>query len=174
MRYALGDVQPSFDGHDYWIAASADVIGDVKLGSNVSIWWNAVLRGDNEPIVIGENSNVQDCCVLHSDPGFPLTVGAHVSVGHMAMLHGCTVGDGSLIGIGSIVLNGARIGKNCLIGANALITEGKEIPDNSLVMGSPGKVVRDVAPDMTANMKTVCDGYVERWKRYAKEWRPLD
>jgi carbonic anhydrase/acetyltransferase-like protein (isoleucine patch superfamily) len=174
MRYALGDVQPSFDGHDYWIAASADVIGKVRLARNVSIWWNAVLRGDNEAIVIGENSNVQDGCVLHTDPGFPLTVGARVSVGHMAMLHGCTVGDGSLIGIGSVVLNGARIGRNCLIGANALITEGKEIPDNSLVMGSPGKVVREVTPDMTADLKTVCDGYVEQWKRYAKELRPLD
>ena len=174
MRYALGDVQPACDGDDYWIAASADVIGRVRLANNVSIWWNAVLRGDNEPIVIGENSNVQDGCVLHTDPGFPLTVGAHVSVGHMSMLHGCTIGDGSLVGIGSIVLNGARIGKDCLIGANTLITEGKEIPDHSLVMGSPGKVVRDVSTEMKDILKSTCDSYVARWKRYASELRPLD
>ena len=128
-----------------------------------------MLRGDTEPIVVGENSNVQDGSVLHTDPGFPLTIGKNVTVGHLCMLHGCTIGDGSLIGIGSIVLNGAVIGKDCLIGANSLITEGKEIPDGSLVMGSPGKVIKELSDEQRAGLAKNAQGYVERWQRYASE-----
>lgn len=138
--YNLGNVTPELPNDDeYWIAPTAAVMGRVILKKNASVWWGATLRGDNDPIVIGEGSNVQDGSVLHTDHGSPLTLGANVTVGHLVMLHGCDIGDGSLVGIGSIVLNGAKIGKNCLIGANCLITEGKEIPDNSLVMGRPGR-----------------------------------
>jgi carbonic anhydrase/acetyltransferase-like protein (isoleucine patch superfamily) len=133
-----------------------------------------VLRGDNDPIVIGDNCNIQDGCVLHTDPGFPLTLADNVSVGHMVMLHGCTIGEGSLIGINSVILNGARIGRNCLIGAKALITEGKEIPDNSLVMGAPAKVIRDVSEDQKAHLRRIADSYAARWKRYKTELRPID
>lgn len=169
MKYRIGDDKMSSDGTDFWIAPSADVIGRVILAANVSIWWQAVLRADNEPISIGENTNIQDGCVLHPDPGFPINIGANVSVGHMCMLHGCTVGDGSLVGIGSIVLNGATIGKNCLIGANSLIVEGKDIPDNSLVMGSPGKVVKEVSPEQRETLLRNADGYVKRWRNYRDE-----
>lgn len=170
--YNLGDVAPELPGEDeYWIAPNAAVMGNVILKKNASVWFGATLRGDNDPIIIGENSNVQDGSVLHTDTGSPLTIGANVTVGHMVMLHGCTIGDGSLVGIGSIVLNGARIGKNCLIGANCLITEGKEIPDNSLVMGAPGKVVRELSE---AQGRVIAGGalhYVENWKRYRRELR---
>src|SRR5437868_4690004 len=138
LIYDLGDDRVEYTPGESWIAPGAVVIGKVVLMRNASIWFGAVLRGDNEPIVIGENSNVQDGSVLHTDPGQPLTLGRDVTVGHKAMLHGCTVGDGSLIGIGAVILNEARIGKGCLIGAGALITERKVIPDGSLVMGSPG------------------------------------
>ena len=149
--YNLGSVSPELpDDDEYWIAPTAAVMGRVVLKKNASVWWGAVLRGDNDPIVIGENSNVQDGSVLHTDTGSPLIIGANVTIGHLVMLHGCTIGDNTLLGIGSIVLNGARIGKNCLIGANCLITEGKEIPDNSLVMGAPGKVVREVSDGQAA------------------------
>ena len=174
MRYALGKTAPSTASDRFWIAPSADVVGDVRLGNNVSIWWNAVLRGDNEPITIGENANIQDGSVLHTDPGFPLTVGDNVSVGHMCMLHGCTIGAGSLIGIGSVVLNGTTIGKNCLIGAKTLIAEGKDIPDNSLVMGAPGKVIRQVSAEQTALLQKIVESYVSRWQRYRQELTPLD
>jgi carbonic anhydrase/acetyltransferase-like protein (isoleucine patch superfamily) len=174
MRYALGISAPATASDRYWIAPSAVVVGDVRLGDNVSIWWNAVLRGDNEPIAIGANANIQDGSVLHTDPGFPLTIGDNVSVGHMCMLHGCTVGAGSLVGIGSVVLNGATIGKNCLIGARTLIAEGKEIPDNALVMGAPGKVIRQVSADQAALLQKIVDSYVRRWQRYRDELRPLD
>ena len=126
------------------------------------------MRGDNENILIGENSNVQDGSVLHTDLGDPLVIGPNVTIGHMVMLHGCTIGEGSLIGIGSIVLNGARIGKNCLIGANCLITEGKEIPDNSLVMGAPGKVVREVSPEQSQSLLRSASSYVNNWKRFSE------
>ena len=144
--YRIGEKAPQIDA-SAWIAPNATVIGDVRLAANASIWWNAVLRGDNDPITIGENTNIQDGSVLHTDEGVPLTIGRDVTVGHMVMLHGCTIGDGSLIGIGAIVLNRAVIGKNCLIGANTLIPEGKVIPDRSLVMGSPGKVVRELTDE---------------------------
>ncbi len=173
MIYALGDFEPRYAGDTHWIADSADLMGNIHIGAETNIWWSAVLRGDNEPIVIGDRSNIQDGSVLHTDPGFPLTVGVNVTVGHMCMLHGCEIGDGSLIGIGSTVLNGAKIGKNCLIGAHSLITEGKEIPDNSLVMGSPGKVIREMDAEQIAGLKENADGYVERAKRYAKELRQI-
>jgi carbonic anhydrase/acetyltransferase-like protein (isoleucine patch superfamily) len=171
MRYALGDVRLSTAGDDFWIAPSAVVIGKVRFERDASVWWGVVLRGDNELITVGEGSNVQDGCVLHTDPGFPLSIGRNVTVGHLAMLHGCAIGDNSLIGIGAIVLNGAKIGKNCLIGAKALIPEGKEIPDNSLVMGMPGKVVREVGPDHVARIKESAECYVQNWRRYARDLR---
>ena len=156
----------------YWIAASADVIGRVRLERNASIWFNAVLRGDNELISVGEGSNVQDGCVLHTDMGSPLSIGKHCTIGHKAMLHGCTIGDNTLVGIGSIILNNAVIGKNCLIGAHSLISERKVIPDNSLVMGSPGKVVRELDAEAIARLSAAAASYVRNWQRYAKGLRP--
>ena len=173
MIYALGDARLTTASDNYWIAPSADVIGSVRLGNNTSIWWNAVLRGDNDPIEIGDNCNIQDGCVLHTDPGFPLALGNNVSVGHMSMLHGCTIEDGSLIGIGSVVLNGTKIGRNCLIGAKTLLGEGKEIPDNSLVLGAPGKVVRQVSSEQLELLKTIVASYVARWQRYRDQLKPL-
>ena len=146
MFYDLKDKKPQNSGEN-WVAPNATIIGDVTLEKNSSIWFNAVLRGDIENINIGEGSNVQDGSVLHTDPGCPLKVGKNVTIGHMVMLHGCTIGDNSLIGIGAVILNKVKIGKNCIIGAKALITENKEIPDNSLVVGSPGKVVREITED---------------------------
>jgi carbonic anhydrase/acetyltransferase-like protein (isoleucine patch superfamily) len=172
--YSLGNVTPELPNDDeYWIAPTAAVIGRVVLKKNASIWWGCTVRGDNDPIVIGENSNIQDGCVLHSDLGSPLSVGANVTVGHLAMLHGCFIDDGSLIGIGAVVLNGARIGKNCIIGAKALIPEGKEIPDNSLVMGAPGKVVREVSPAQRETLVNSARGYVENWKRFTRDLKPV-
>jgi carbonic anhydrase/acetyltransferase-like protein (isoleucine patch superfamily) len=168
--YSLGAVTPTLPAADeYWIAPTASVMGNVILKKNASIWWGATLRGDTESLTIGENSNIQDGSVLHADYGMPLVIGANVTVGHMVMLHGCTIGDNSLIGIGSIVLNGAKIGRNCLIGAGALIPEGKEIPDNSLVMGAPGKVVREIGEAQAAALTGSAMHYVENWKRYARE-----
>jgi carbonic anhydrase/acetyltransferase-like protein (isoleucine patch superfamily) len=165
--YNLGGVSPTYPADDeYWIAPNAVVLGNVILKKNASIWFGAVLRGDNDAIVVGENSNVQDNSVLHTDNGSPLTIGSNVTVGHMVMLHGCTIGDGSLIGIGSIILNGARIGRNCLIGAGSLITENKEIPDNSMVMGAPGKVVRELEPEQARRLGVGALGYVQNWKRF--------
>lgn len=151
-----------------WVAPNATLIGKVRLQANASVWFNAVLRGDNELIDIGENSNIQDGCVLHTDPGMPLTVGRNCTVGHLAMLHGCTIGANSLIGIGAVVLNNARIGRNCLIGAKALIPEGKVIPDNSLVMGVPGKVVKEITAEGAARIAASAEHYVRNWQRYAR------
>ena len=171
--YALADADLEVeDENAFWVAPTAVLIGRIVLKKNASVWWGAVLRGDNDPIVIGENSNVQDGSVLHTDTGSPLTIGANVTVGHLVMLHGCHIGDNTLVGIGSIVLNGAVIGKNCLIGANCLITEGKEIPDNSLVMGAPGKVVREVSDGQAAMLAGGALHYVENWKRYRRELSP--
>ena len=168
--YNLGNVTPELPNDDeYWIAPTAAVMGRVILKKNASVWWGATLRGDNDPIVVGENSNVQDGSVLHTDMGSPCILGANVTVGHLVMLHGCTIGDNTLVGIGSIVLNGAKIGRNCLIGANCLITEGKEIPDNSLVMGAPGKVVREVSDQQAMVMAAGAHHYVENWRRYRRE-----
>ncbi|HCQ81362.1 MAG: gamma carbonic anhydrase family protein [PS1 clade bacterium] len=165
--YALGDVTPVFpDSGAYWVAPNAQLMGAIVLKENASVWFNAVLRGDNEPITIGENSNVQDGAVMHTDIGYPLTLGTNVTIGHQAMLHGCTVGDNSLIGIGATILNGAKIGRNCLIGAHALVGEGKEIPDNSMVLGMPGKVVRELGEDNEKMMIASATIYVENWKRF--------
>ena len=165
--YRLGDCSPILPPEDeYWIAPTASVIGKVILKKNASIWFGVVARGDNEPIEVGVNSNVQDNCVLHTDMGQPLIIGDNVTVGHMVMLHGCSIGDGSLVGIGSIVLNGARIGRGCLIGAGSLITEGKEIPDRAVVMGAPGKVVRELTAEQSAGLSAGAMHYVENWKRF--------
>lgn len=173
--YALGARRPTLpERNEYWVAPSASVMGDVVLRKNASIWWGATARGDTDTITVGENSNVQDGSVLHADHGVPLNIGANVTVGHLVMLHGCTIGDGSLIGIGSIILNGAKIGRNCLIGANCLITEGKEIPDNSVVMGAPGKVVREVSPEQAAILEASAHHYVQNWQRYVRELTVID
>ncbi|WOB78195.1 gamma carbonic anhydrase family protein [Brevundimonas nasdae] len=172
--YALGDSKPQLPPQgEYWVAPSASVIGNVILHSNASVWFGAVLRGDNDPITVGPDSNIQDGSVLHTDMGSPLTLGRGVTVGHKAMLHGCEVGDYSLIGIGAVVLNGVKIGRNCIIGANALITEGKIIPDNSLVVGQPGKVARERDPAQIAVLQMSAEHYVQNWKRFAAELRPL-
>ena len=151
-----------------WVAANATLIGKIKLEKNSSIWFNAVLRGDIELITIGENSNIQDGSVLHTDPGFKLNVGKGVTVGHMVMLHGCQIGDDTLIGIGSIILNNAKIGKNCIVGANTLIPENKDIPDNSLVVGSPGRVIRKVTDEEIKAIHDNAKHYVEGSKKYKK------
>lgn len=173
MRYALADRRIETRG-EFFIADSADVIGSVILENNVSIWFNAVVRGDCDVITIGENSNVQDGSVLHADTGVPLTIGRNVTVGHKVMLHGCQIGDNSLIGINAVILNGARIGKFCIIGANTLIPEGKEIPDYSLVMGSPGKVVREVNAAQRAMLELSALHYVENFKRFRRDLRRED
>lgn len=172
--FRLGDRRPVLPASgNAWVADNAQLIGDICLLENASVWFGAVLRGDNERITIGEGSNIQDGSVLHTDMGFPLTLGSHVTVGHMAMLHGCTVGDNSLIGIGATVLNGARIGKNCLIGAHALIGEGKEIPDNSMVLGMPGKIVKQLGENNEALMIAMAQHYVENWQRYKRDLQAL-
>lgn len=150
-----------------WVADSAEVIGRVTLGEGVSVWFNAVLRGDSDALSIGAHSNIQDGSVLHADTGFPLVLGEGVTVGHQVMLHGCTVGDGSLIGIGAVVLNGARIGKHCVVGAGALVTEGKTFPDGSLIIGSPAKVARELTPEQIAGLKASAAHYVNNGRRYA-------
>ena len=165
--YSLDGKAPELpeDG-DYWIAPGAQVIGDVTIGSGVGIWFGAVLRGDTELIKIGDGSNIQENTVVHTDPGFPLIVGRNVTVGHRAMLHGCVIGDNSLIGMGATLLNGARIGANCLIGAGALITEGKVIPDGSLVMGSPGKVVRELDGASIEKLAWSAKHYQDNMRRF--------
>ena len=165
MIYDLEKNVPEISA-DSWIAPNAIIIGKVKLEKNSSIWFNAVLRGDIEKIVIGEDSNIQDGSVLHTDPGCPLTVGKGVTVGHMVMLHGCEISDDTLIGIGSTILNKAKIGKNCIIGANTLVTENKTIPDNSLVLGSPGKVIRKVTDEEIKVIRENAKHYVKNSKRY--------
>jgi len=165
--YALGDqrVVPPASGR-YWVAPGAIVVGSVEIGDDVGIWFNAVIRGDNEPIRIGDRTNIQEGTVLHTDPGFPMHVGPNCTVGHMAMLHGCTIGQGCLIGIGAVILNGARIGEECLIGAGALIGEGKEIPPRSVVLGMPGKVVRQVTEDDLVRIRKGTEVYVDKMRRY--------
>jgi carbonic anhydrase/acetyltransferase-like protein (isoleucine patch superfamily) len=170
--YQLGSKCPQLHSES-WVAPNATLIGDVRMAKNSSIWWNATARGDNDPISIGENSNVQDGSVLHTDEGTPLTIGRDVTVGHMVMLHGCTVGDGSLIGIGSVILNRAVIGKNCIVGANTLIPEGKVYPDRSLIIGSPGKVVRELNDEEVARLAASAASYVANWQRYARDLQPL-
>jgi carbonic anhydrase/acetyltransferase-like protein (isoleucine patch superfamily) len=165
--YALNGVAPSVPASgNFYVAPGARVIGDVTLAEEVGIWFNAVLRGDNEPIVIGRGSNVQDGCVFHTDPGFPMVIGTDVTVGHKVILHGCSVGDGSLIGMGAVVLNGAKIGRGCLVGANALVTEGKEIPDGAMAVGQPARVLRQVDERLAAELVRAADVYRERQRRY--------
>jgi len=172
MLFSLDGFPVETEGDDWWVAPTAVVIGRVVLKRNASVWFNAVLRGDNEPITIGENTNIQDGCVFHTDIGCPLTIGRDVTVGHMVMLHGCTIGDGSLIGIGSVILNNAVIGRNCIVGAKALIPEGRTFPDNSLILGAPAKVVREVSEAQLAGARFGAEHYVENWRRYARGLAP--
>lgn len=170
--YRVGEKSPQL-ASSVWLAPNAIVIGDVRLDEGVSIWWNAVLRGDNDPIAIGVNTNIQDGSVLHTDEGIPLTLGRDITVGHRVMLHGCTVGDGSLIGMGSILLNGATIGKNCLIGAGSLIPEGKSIPERSLVVGSPGRVVRELTDEDIARIAYSAQHYVLNAQHYRQQLQEI-
>ncbi len=170
--YALDDTTPEL-GADVWVAPDANVIGNVILEEAVSIWFGCTLRGDNEPIRVGKGSNVQENVVMHTDPGFPLVIGVGCTIGHKAMLHGCQLGENTLIGMGATVLNGAKIGKNCLIGAGALITEGKEIPDGSLVMGAPGKVVRQLDEAGIADMTRAARHYQANAKRFRAGLKPV-
>jgi carbonic anhydrase/acetyltransferase-like protein (isoleucine patch superfamily) len=169
--YALGSHRPAIDA-EAWVAPEAVLIGRVILGARASVWFGAVLRGDNEPITVGEGSNVQENCVFHTDMGYPLTIGRDCTIGHKAMLHGCTIGDESLIGMGATVLNGAVIGRNCLIGAGALVTEGKEIPDGSLVVGAPGKVVRTLDAAGIAGLRSSALHYQERARLFSETLKP--
>jgi carbonic anhydrase/acetyltransferase-like protein (isoleucine patch superfamily) len=166
--YALEGRRPRLPAHNrYWIAPDAHLIGDVTIEEEVGIWFGAVLRGDNEPIIIGARSNVQEGVLLHTDPGFPLTVGPEVTIGHHAILHGCSIGELSLIGMGTTVLNGAKIGANCLVGANALVTEGKTFPDNSIILGAPARLVRQTDAQTITFLRESAADYVSRWQRYA-------
>jgi carbonic anhydrase/acetyltransferase-like protein (isoleucine patch superfamily) len=173
MIYALDDILPQV-AEDAWVAPDANLIGRVTIGAMASVWFGATLRGDNEEITVGPGSNVQENCVLHTDWGFPLTIGTNCTIGHKAMLHGCTIGDGALIGMGATILNGARIGNGCLIGACALITEGKEIPDGSLVMGAPGKVVRVLDAGARAKLLASAAGYQANARRFRAGLRRVD
>jgi carbonic anhydrase/acetyltransferase-like protein (isoleucine patch superfamily) len=173
--YELDGVKPTLpESGQCWIAGSAEVMGNVILRENASVWYGCVLRGDNDPIVIGENSNIQDLTVIHTDIGAPVTIGANVTVGHRVILHGCEIGDDTLIGMGSTILNRVKIGKNCIIGANALISEGKEIPDNSLVMGAPGKVVKEVSPQQVQMIRMSAMHYVENWQKHRAKMKKID
>lgn len=172
--YKLGDLGPTLPHGFTWVADTAAVIGHVVLEDDVGIWFGSVLRGDTEPITVGRGSNIQESCMLHTDAGFPLTIGKGCTIGHHAILHGCTIGDNSLVGMGATVLNGARIGNNCLVGAGALVTEGKEIPDNSLVVGAPAKPVRQLDEQAIAMLKMSAHHYVENARRFANELVRID
>ena len=172
--YAIAEAVPQTPSSgQFWVAPSAQVMGRVVLKENASVWYGAVVRGDNDPITIGEDTNIQDGSILHTDEGVPLTIGRGVTVGHRVMLHGCTIGDYSLIGIGATLLNGVKIGRNCIIGAHTLLTEGKEIPDNSLVVGSPGRVIRTHGEDVAELLKASADHYVANWKKHAAGLREI-
>ena len=166
MIINLGDKKLKTADDNFWIAPNASVIGDVILERDTSIWFNAILRADNEPITIGEGSNVQDGAIIHTDPGYACNIGKKVTVGHMAMLHGCSIGDGSLIGIGSVVLNGAKIGKNCIIGSKALVTEGMDVPDGSMVLGIPGKIKKTLTEEEQSVVPLGADHYIDNYKKY--------
>ena len=170
--YELDGVAPKLAA-GAWVADSAQVMGDVVLGENVSVWFGAVLRGDTEPLTIGRNSNVQDLSVLHADVGSPLTIGENVTIGHQVMLHGCTVGDNSLIGIQAVVLNNAKIGRNSIVGAGSVVTEGKEFPDNSLIIGAPAKVVRTLDDAAVLKLRQSADNYVANSRRFATGLRKI-
>lgn len=171
MLYTLEDRRVELRGVEHFIAHNATLIGSVVLEDRVSVWFNAVLRGDNDPIVIGEATNIQDGSIVHTDAGVPMMIGKGVTVGHLVMLHGCTIGDNCLIGIKAVILNNVKIGNNCIIGANTLIPEGKVIPDNSLVMGSPGRVVREVTEAQAAGLRRSAAHYVENMRRYQRALR---
>ena len=171
--YELDGVAPQVAASG-WVADSAQVIGDVVLGEGASVWFGTVVRGDTARIAIGAGTNVQDASVLHADVGVPLVIGSNVTVGHQVMLHGCTIGDESLIGIGAVVLNGARIGKNCLVGAGSLVTEGKEFPDGSMILGSPARVVRQLSPEQIEGLRTSARHYMENARRFKAGLRQLD
>lgn len=172
--YRLGTRVPNLPAADrYWIAPDANVIGSVTLGDDVGIWFGATLRGDNEPMTVGRRTNIQEGVMVHSDPGFPTTIGEDCTIGHHAIIHGCTIGDNTLIGMGATILNGAKIGKNCLVGANALVTEGKEFPDNSLIVGSPARVVRTLDEKAAEGIRKSAEKYVANWKRFAEELKPV-
>ena len=173
MIYELGGRRPQFKG-DYFIADNAAVIGAVTLENDVSVWFNCVLRGDCDDLIVGEGTNIQDGSVLHTDPGIKLRVGRGCVVGHLVMLHGCEIGDNTLIGIKSVILNNARIGKNCIVGANSLITEGKSYPDNSLIVGTPAKVVRELTPQEVQLISLNARHYVENFKRFKKDLKLIE
>ncbi len=170
--FELDEAVKTPEGDNYWVAPNAIVVGKVEICSEASVWFGSILRGDNELIKVGERSNVQDGCVLHTDPGFPLTIGPDCTIGHMVMLHGCEIGARSLIGIGSIILNGTKIGEECLIGANTLIAEGKVIPPRSMVLGSPGKIVRQLSDEDVARFTGAAGRYVKNWKRFKQKLKP--
>lgn len=173
--YALGDAVPTTpDDGDFWVAPDANIIGKIVINSGVSVWFGSTLRGDNEVITLGAGSNIQENCVLHTDMGFPLTIGQNCTVGHKAMLHGCIIGDNTLIGMGATVLNGAKIGNNCLIGAGALVTEGKEIPDNSLVVGAPAKVVRSLDAAAVNKLTLSALNYQNNMRRFRDDLKEID
>lgn len=166
---ALGDVSPQCQENEYWIAPNAYVIGNVSLGRDVGIWFAVTIRGDNELIEIGDRTNIQDGAVLHSDPGSPLTIGADVTIGHSAIVHGCTIGENTLIGMGATILNNAKIGRNCIVGANALVTEGREFPDNSLIVGAPAKAIRVLDENAERNLAASAQHYVANMRRFKEE-----
>ena len=170
--YQFGDSQPEI-GENTWIAPNATLIGNVRLGANSSVWWNATVRGDNDRIHIGDNTNIQDGAVLHTDAGIPMHIGNNVTAGHLVMLHGCTIGDGTLIGIGAVVLNRAVIGKSCIVGANTLIPEGKVFPDRVMIVGSPGKVVRELTDEEVARLMQAAAHYVDNAGRYRETLKAL-
>jgi carbonic anhydrase/acetyltransferase-like protein (isoleucine patch superfamily) len=172
--YALADEQPILPHPDqFWIAPDASIIGKVTLGIDVGIWFSAVLRGDNERITVGAGTNIQEGAMLHTDMGYPATIGTGCTIGHHAIIHGCTIGDNSLVGMGATLLNGAKIGNNCLVGANALVTEGKQFPDNSLIVGSPARVVRTLDDKAIEGLRRSAESYVANWKRFARDLRPV-
>jgi carbonic anhydrase/acetyltransferase-like protein (isoleucine patch superfamily) len=173
--YALGNLMPKTpDAGHYWVAPDASVIGQVEIGEDVGIWFGAVLRGDNEPILIGRRTNIQEGAMVHTDPRFPVSIGAGCTIGHHAIIHGCTIGDNSLIGMGATVLNGARIGKNCLVGANALVTEGREFADGSLIIGSPARAIRMLDEAAIDGLRRSATNYVGNWQRFSRELKRLD
>jgi carbonic anhydrase/acetyltransferase-like protein (isoleucine patch superfamily) len=167
--YELDGLAPEFPAEgEYWVAETAVLIGRVRLRREASVWFGAVLRGDNEWIEVGEGSQIQDNATLHTDPGFPMVIGANCVIGHKVMLHGCAIGDNSLVGMGAIMLNGSKIGKNCLVGAGALVTENKTFPDNSMIVGAPARAIRTLDEKAIAGIRRGADHYVKRWKQYAK------
>ena len=174
MKFDLGENSVQTEGDDFYIAENAVVLGKVKLCKDASVWFGAVLRGDTEPITIGEGSNVQDCCVIHTDIGFPVEIGKDVTIGHQVILHGCTIGDGSLIGISAVVLSGAKIGAGCLIASNALVTEGMEVPDGSVVMGSPGKIKGSLDEGRKNGLLLSAQHYVQNYKRFKLELKKVE